>query len=36
MLDSTAGFRGSTGFLPSPWTPREFTQAIANLKRMIS
>ena len=36
MLDSTAGFRGSTGFLPTPWTPREFTQAIANLKRMIS
>lgn len=36
MLDSTAGFRGSTGFLPTPWTPREFQQAIANLKRMIS
>jgi hypothetical protein len=36
MLDSTAGFRGSTGFLPTPWTPREFEQVIANMKRVLS
>ena len=36
VLDSTAGFRGSTGYIPTPWTPREFTQAIANLRRMLA
>ena len=36
VLDSTAGFRGSTGYIPTPWTPREFTQAIANLRRLFS
>ena len=36
LLDSTSGFRGSTGYFPTPWTPREFTQALANLRRLFS
>ena len=35
ILDSTANFRGSTGYFPTPWTPREFTQALADLKRGV-
>ncbi len=36
QLDASAGFKGSTGFLPIPWTPREFSQAIADLGRIVS
>ena len=36
QLDGSAGFKGSTGWLPSPWTPREFQQMIADLKRVVS
>ena len=36
QLDASAGFKGSTGFLPIPWTPREFRQAIADYARIIS
>ena len=36
QLDATAGWRGSTGYIPTPWTPREFTQALANLRRLFS
>ena len=35
MADSTAQFRGSTGYIPTPWTPRELQQALANYKRMV-
>ena len=35
MLDSTSGFRGSTGYFPTPWTPREFQQAIAEYTREL-
>ena len=36
QLDATAGFKGSTGFLPAPWTPREMREAINSLRRIVS
>ena len=36
QLDPTAGFKGSTGFLPAPWTPREMREAINSLRRIVS
>ena len=36
MMDSSAGFRGSTGWVPTPWTPRELQQAILKMKRVAS
>ena len=36
QLDATAGFKGSTVFLPAPWTPREMREAINSLRRIVS
>ena len=36
QLEATAGFKGSTGFLPAPWTPREMREAINSLRRIVS
>ena len=36
QLDATAGFKGATGFLPAPWTPREMREAINSLRRIVS
>ena len=36
QLDATAGFKGSTGFFPAPWTPREMREAINSLRRIVS
>ena len=36
QLDGSSGFKGSTGWLPIPWTPREFQQVIADLARVVS
>ena len=36
QLDASAGFKGATGYIPIPWTPREFEQAIADLKRNLT
>ena len=36
MMDSSAGFKGSTGWVPTPWTPRELQEAILKMKRIAS
>lgn len=36
QLDASASMKGSTGFIPIPWTPRELEQTIANMRRIFS
>ena len=36
MLDASSSFKGSTGHIPVPWTPREFQEAVLKRKRVGS
>lgn len=36
QLDASAAMKGSTGFIPVPWTPRELEQALLDVRRIFS